>query len=173
MEETHEFATGLRAYLQRVAGDSPAPEAAANDPAPASDQGPEPPPRSPEEQFAEQVRAFEAHLARFLQHERQVAERERKVAEREEALAQRSAERRPVREALREHAELSTERLLALFDDALSATLPNGTPEHAVRLTAVRVLLGEAYADDANGATAAAAIDELAALRERRAADST
>jgi hypothetical protein len=167
MEETHEFATGLRAYLQRVTAESPTPESAASASVPPSDQQPEPPP-SPEEQFAEQVRAFEAHLARFQQHERQVAERERKVAEREEALAQRAAERRPVREALREHAELSTERLLALFDDALSATLPNGAPDHAVRLTAVRVLLGEAYAED-GGASTSAAIDELAALREKRA----
>jgi hypothetical protein len=142
MDETHEFATGLRAYLQRVAADNPAPAPDTSPDAGApADQGTEPTP-SPEVVFAEQVRAFEAHVGRFQAHERDVARREREVREKEEAFAQRATERRPVRDALREHAELSIDRVFALFDDALAATLPNGAPDHAVRLTAVRVLLG-------------------------------
>ena len=126
---------------------------------------------SPEEQFAEQVRAFEAHLARFQQHERKVAKRERKVAEREEALAQQNTERRPAREALRDHAELSTDRLLAVLDEALAATQPNGAPDHTVRLAGVRVLLGEAYAAEGDAEATSAAMDELAAVRDRRAGE--
>src|SRR5215218_1202105 len=127
MDETHEFATGLRAYLHRVAADNPmpAPDTLPDAGAP-TDQAELTP--SPEVVFAEQVRAFEAHVGRFQAHERDVARRERELHERQEALAQRATERRPVRDALREHAELSIDRVLALFDDALAATLPNGAP---------------------------------------------
>lgn len=57
---------------------------------------------------------------------------------------------------------------MQVFDDALTATQPNGAPDHPVRLAAVRTLLGEAY-PAAGGAVAG--MDELAAQRQRRFGD--
>ena len=168
------FGSGLRAHLERSSGE---PDAGGEPPA--ADAPPAPPPRPPtleereqaqldrERRFEEHVQAFEAHAAALAKHEESIRERERAL---EQTVVEGTEQRRAVRDVLREHAELSIARVLQVFDDGLTATHGNGAPDHAVRLAAVRVLLGEAYATGESGTTAAA-IDELAALRQRRTAD--
>ena len=187
-EQNEYFGNGLRAYLERLSGAI----APAQDPAPQQPQSPSTPPPAPaagpaptaeereralldrERRFEEHVRGFEAHARAVAQREEQLRAQEERLREREQAAEQRTAaaaERRAVRDVLREHAELSVTRIVQVFDDALAATGPNGLPDHSVRLAAVRALLGEAYASTDDTAQTSAAIDELAALRERRVVD--
>jgi hypothetical protein len=185
MEESEQqdtFGTGLRAYLGRHAAEEVPAEEPASDAAAESQATPGEPPRplTPEEELAlrseelaererqlrEHIQAFEAHLSTLARREEALREREAAA----EAQAQATAERRPVREALREHAEMSIARVLQVFDDALAADHPAGGADHGVRLAAVRALLAEAYASDGDPGTTAAVIDELAELRHRRTA---
>jgi hypothetical protein len=178
--EPHDaFGTGLRAYLGRHAAE----EAAPSEPQPAVPAGAQPSERPPapltdeelaqrtrelaerERRFGEHVQAFDRHVAAMRRHEEELREREEALAARE---ARVSTERRDVREALRDHAEGSLARIFQVFDEALAAEEPGGGADHGVRLATVRALLAEAYAQDGNGATAAA-VDELAQIRERRA----
>lgn len=167
------FGTGLRAHLGRLGAEDEeaAPTVAESAVAPTFDElvrrARELAER--EQRFAEHVRAFEAHAEELAG--REDALRERTLALDEERRAR--AESRPVREVLREHAELSLARIVQVYDDALTATQSNGTPDFGVRLAAVRALLAEAYAGDPGSAEATAAVvDELAAMRDRRTGDS-
>jgi hypothetical protein len=58
--------------------------------------------------------------------------------------------------------ESREDRLWRVVEAALDATTPSGTPDHAVRLNAATLLLSE-------GPRPTPPIDEIAALRERRA----
>ena len=175
------FGGGLRAYLERLAaeGTEVIGEPAQHEAMPAEPAQPPQPPNPPqprtlderEQALREREHRFAQHLQGFEAHAAALAQREEQVREREAARQRRTEERRAVRDVLREHAELSVARIIQVFDDALAATQPNGTPDHNVRLAAVRVLLGEAYADGGDPDSTAAAIDELAQLRQRRALD--
>lgn len=168
------FGGGLRAHLERLAPEVA--DASGTDRPGADDRQPPPSPvpstleereqaqLEREQRFTDHVQAFEAHAAAL-------ARREEQLREREAALERRKAERRAVRDVLREHAELSVDQIIRVFDEALAATHANGMPDHAVRLVALRVLVGEAYADGSDAGAAAAALDELAQIRQRRVAD--
>lgn len=173
--DAHEtFGAGLRAHLARLGAED------ADAGATAADRAVPPPPdelaqrarhlAEREQRFAERVPVVEAHTRELARREQEL--RERALALEEQARTR--AESRPVREALREHAELSLGRIVQVFDDALAATESNGAPDFGVRLAAVRALLAEAYAGDPQSAAATAGVvDELAAMRDRRAGDSS
>lgn len=124
------------------------------------------------EQRARELDALAAELAeresRLHELEAELAHEAQQVAA---ADAMRTAERRPVREVLREHAEQYAEQLVLTFEQALDAVAPDGGPDFATRLTALRILLAEAYGEPARGDAAqgtSAVEDELAELRRRR-----
>ena len=155
------FGTGLRAHLEQhrdpqpePAGDTSPPEVAA--------------------ELAERVAFVAAAEAELLERERLLAEREaalraeaRRLAELGEAQAATPPERRYVRELLRERAEQHGDRIWRSVEGALEATRPDGRPDHETRLTALRLLLAEAYDADRRGAWPIPD-DELGRLRERR-----
>ena len=75
------------------------------------------------------------------------------------------------RDFLREQAERHVDALWSVFEQALEAVKPDGTPDFATRLDAARALLFEAYdVPDENGELPAAqpARDELAGRRARK-----
>ena len=169
------FGTGLRAHLTR---DVPPPP------------GPPPPPEPPPElehvewhgdpapvpgpsHADERARELEAYAAELAERERRLVELEHELTEESQRLAAadavRTAERRPVREVLREHAELQAERIVLTFEQALEATEHDGRPDFSTRLTALRMLLDEAYGQRPAEAGATARVeDELGELRRRR-----
>lgn len=117
--------------------------------------------------LAEQSQARERaeDLAREL--DRALAE----VAELKEARAEVSNDVTP-RRFLREQVERHVDALWQVFEQALEAVRPDGTPDFATRLDAARTLLAEAYdVPDENGELPAVqtARDELAGRRARRA----
>jgi hypothetical protein len=80
------------------------------------------------------------------------------------------------RALLRRRKEEQGERIWAALEGALDATRPDGTPDFPTRLAAATALLGEGYGEvqrpvvaEAGGEAAAAASDELAGLRARKA----
>jgi hypothetical protein len=165
------FGTGLRAHLGRE-GD-PAPDTPAAD-APSLEHpqwegDPEPAPEPPV--GADRTRELDAYAAALAERERRVAELEQELTEESRRLAAadavRTGPRRPVRELLREHAEEQAERLVLTFEQALEATEPDGRPDFSTRLTALRLLLDEAYREP-SAAAESRVDDELAELRRRR-----
>lgn len=123
----------------------------------------------------QRARELEELAVALTERERRVAELEAELADESQRLAAadaiRTDERRPVREVLREHAEQYAEQLVLTFEQALDATAPDGGPDFATRLTALRLLLAEAYGEPAPGRSAegtSAVEDELAELRRRR-----
>jgi hypothetical protein len=168
------FGTGLRAHLGRE--DAPGPEAPPAE-APPLEQprwegDPEPAPAPAPPVADDRAHELEAYAARLAERERRVAELEHELAEESQRLAAadsvRTDPRRPVRELLREHAEEQAERLVLTFEQALEATEPDGRPDFSTRLTALRLLLDEAYREPAAGAPESKIEDELAELRRRR-----
>ena len=168
------FGTGLRAHLTR---DVPAPLdlPPASPPAhlePVECQG-EPAPVPGPSHADERAHELEAYAAELAERERRLAELEHDLSEESQRLAaadaMRTAERRPVREILREHAEQQAERLVLAFEQALEATDHDGRPDFSTRLTALRMLLDEAYGDPALEAERPSRVeDELGELRRRR-----
>jgi hypothetical protein len=170
------FGTGLRAHLSREvplpAGPpvpGPEPPAELEQVRWEGDPEPVPEPSSADER-ARELRAYASELA---ERERRLAELERELAEESQRLAAvdavRTAPRRPVRELLREHAEDQAERLVLTFEQALEATDHDGRPDFSTRLTALRLLLDEAYREPAGDAAGSSRVeDELAELRRRR-----
>jgi hypothetical protein len=167
------FGTGLRAHLTRdvpAAPGPPAPEQAELEhvqwegeaqPVPEPDAG------------NERSRALEAYAAELAERERRLAELEEEVTGESRRLAAAdamlTAERRPVRDLLREHAEQQAERLVLTFEQALEATDHDGRPDFSTRLTALRLLLAEAYGGRAGEDAGASRVeDELGELRRRR-----
>lgn len=82
---------------------------------------------------------------------------------------ERHAVERHVRGLLRERAEHDAERLWSTFEQGLTATHPDGSPDVTARIAAARALLAEAYGPpgSAEGESDGSA-DELAPLRERK-----
>ena len=64
--------------------------------------------------------------------------------------------------------EEQAERLVLTFEQALEATEPDGRPDFSTRLTALRLLLDEAYREPSAPAAESRVEDELAELRRRR-----
>ena len=164
MEENHEFGSGLRAHLgfefsEPLALETPPP------PEPVTEQDPR------EAELADR-RAFLADAERAIaQRERQVAEREARADERESTLDEHEQALQTavdVRRLLRQRVEQHADGVWHSFKDAMHATMPDGAPDHAMRIAAARALLAEAYTD----AGGAALEDELAELRARRSATS-
>jgi hypothetical protein len=131
-------------------------------------------------QLAEQTKAYEE--TRELG--RRLGERAEALQRREEELAAQfeDLEKRGSRESssepnhgrayLRERIEKDGEPLWRVFQEALTATRPNGEPDFRTRLMAASTLLAEAYGDTAllsPGEQVAAARDELAGMRAKRA----
>lgn len=176
------FGSGLRAHLGRLGSENVEESEVAQAVAPASEGEAVVPPAAEEvarraRELAERERRFAEHVRGFDAHTAELARREERLREREAALEEASGspeEHPPVRDVLRKHAELSLARIVQVFDDALTATQANGTPDFGVRLAAVRALLAEAYAGDADSTAATAAVvDELAAMRDRRIGDAS
>jgi hypothetical protein len=166
------FGTGLRAHLGREGAPAPEPPAADAPPLahPRWEGDPEPAPGPPAGE--DRARELEAYAAALADRERRVAELEQELAEESQRLAAadavRTGPRRPVRELLREHAEEQAERLVLTFEQALEATEPDGRPDFSTRLTALRLLLDEAYREPSAAAAESRVEDELAELRRRR-----
>jgi hypothetical protein len=172
------FGTGLRAHLGYGRLDGP-PDVDADPDLPGELETVEwegDPQALPEILGLEQrARELEALAAELAERERRVNALEAELAEESQRLAAadavRTDERRPVREVLREHAEQYAEQLVLTFEQALDATAPDGGPDFATRLTAIRLLLSEAYGEPGSGRAAegtSAVEDELAELRRRR-----
>jgi hypothetical protein len=167
MDDTHEFGSGLRAYIgleheEEAAFDGEHPPPATE---PAESEVVEDP---RERELAERLSYLAAAEAALAERERLVLQREEGVEAREvelEELGVRTAI--DVRQLLRRRVEQHADLLWRSFDEAMHATFPDGAPDHAVRLAAARALLAESY--DAQGAGRELE-DELARLRARRTA---
>jgi hypothetical protein len=134
------FGPALRAHLRRQDGaaDGLDPEAAA-----AEDHRRLQALAAREQELADlQHRLAEASTQARRQQE-ELAAREQELARREAVFA--DANRRPVREVLRERAEMFADRLWTVFDEAIEAAHADGHPDHVARLSAVQALLSEAY----------------------------
>ena len=167
MDDTHEFGSGLRAYIGLEHEEEPPVGGEHTLPATASTERDVPEdPR--ERELAERLSYLAAAEAALAERERLVVEREHGVEAREaelEELGVRTAV--DVRQLLRRRVEQHADILWRSFDEAMHATFPDGAPDHAVRLAAARALLAESY--DAQGAGRELE-DELARLRSRRTA---
>ena len=131
-------------------------------------------------QLAEQAKAYEEtrELGRSLADRAEALERrEEELAVQLEAAKARDAHRASSapshgRAYLRQRIEDDGEPLWRVFQEALTATRPNGEPDFRTRLMAASTLLAEAYGDTAllsPGEQVAAARDELAGMRAKRA----
>ncbi len=163
MEENHEFGSGLRAHLgfefaEPLALETPPPP----DPVPEQD------PR--EDELAQRLAFLAAAEDALAERERQIAEREATADQREtdldrhEQAVQTAVD---VRRLLRHRAEQHADGVWRSFEEAMRATMRDGSPDHAMRIVAARALLAEAYTE----AGGAALEDELAQLRARRSAN--
>jgi hypothetical protein len=131
-------------------------------------------------QLAEQANMYEetrelgrrlAERGEALQRREQELE-EQLAALQQEAAAPKQSEPRHGRAYLRQRIEEDGEPLWRVFQEALTATRPNGEPDFRTRLMAASTLLAEAYGDTAllsPGEQVAAARDELAGMRAKRA----
>ena len=171
MSET-EFGTGLRAHLAREdvdatldVGDGVRPDGEGVQPG---------------DDLERRLQALEAAEARLAERERQLAATHAAVAAPAQLLVERETdlERRArtlsggdavdVRELLRRRAEEHAERIWKTLDQAMAATRPDGGVDHATRLTALHLLITDAYST--SPVPAATVEDELARLRNRKAA---
>ena len=162
MEENHEFGSGLRAHLgfefaEPLALETPPP------PEPVPEQDPR------EEELAQRLAFLAAAEDALAERERQVAEREERADQRETDLDEHEQAVQTavdVRRLLRHRVEQHADGVWRSFEEAMRATLHDGSPDHAMRIAATRALLAEAYTE----AGGAALEDELAQLRARRSA---
>jgi hypothetical protein len=131
-------------------------------------------------QLEEQAKAYEdtRELGRRLGERAEALQRrEQELEARFKALEESSAtpqagEPEHGRAHLRRRVEENGDSLWRVFQEALTATKPNGEPDFRLRLMAASTLLGEAYGDTAlmsPGEQVAAARDELAGIRAKRA----
>jgi hypothetical protein len=166
MDDTHEFGSGLRAYIGLEHEEEP--PVGGEHALPAKPTEPDVPEDPRERELAGRLSYLAAAEAALAERERLVVEREHGVEAREaelEELGVRTAV--DVRQLLRRRVEQHADILWRSFDEAMHATFPDGAPDHAVRLAAARALLAESY--DAQGAGRELE-DELARLRTRRTA---
>jgi hypothetical protein len=131
-------------------------------------------------QLEEQTKAFEEtrELARKLEQRAEALKRREReleaqaMAVEEQRARMETAEPVHGRAYLRRRVEEDGESLWRVFQEALTATKPNGAPDVRIRLLAASTLLAEAYGDTAllsPGEQVAAARDELAGMRAKRA----
>ncbi|MGE5690109.1 MAG: hypothetical protein ACM33B_06100 [Pseudomonadota bacterium] len=166
MDDTHEFGSGLRAYIGLGHDEEPPehgePSDAVGGEAPAIEEDPR------ERELADRLSYLVVAEDALEERERLVADRERELEARESELAEHVLQAGvDVRQFLRRRAEQQADGIWRRFDEALHATLADGSPDHAVRLAAARALLAESY--DAQGGVQELE-DELARLRARRTA---
>jgi hypothetical protein len=162
MEENHEFGSGLRAHLgfefaEPLALETPPP------PEPVPEQDPR------EEELAQRLAFLSAAEDALAERERLVGEREERADQRESDLDEHEQAVQTavdVRRLLRHRAEQHADGVWKSFEEAMRATMHDGSPDHAMRIAAARALLAEAYSE----AGGAALEDELAQLRARRSA---
>ena len=190
-EQETGFGTGLRRQLERRRGDleSHGDDLPELEPLPPEDE--REPADDGQRTEAEELRleleaalSREARLRTALAEQSQARERAEDLArELDRALAEVAAlkeSQAPVvadvspspRRFLREQVERHVDALWQVFEQALEAVNPDGTPDFATRLDAARSLLAEAYdVPDENGELPAVqtARDELAGRRARRA----
>jgi hypothetical protein len=132
------------------------------------------------QQLAEQTKAYEEtrELGRRLGERAEALQRrEEELAAQFEELEKRGSKEKSSepfhgRAFLRQRIEDDGEPLWRVFQEALTATRPNGEPDFRTRLMAASTLLAEAYGDTAllsPGEQVAAARDELAGMRAKRA----
>ena len=171
MSET-EFGTGLRAHLAREQLDATLDVADELEREHASTPA--------EEELEQRLRTLEAAAARLDERERNLLASQAALAahaqllvEREEELSRRApaapgAAATDVRELLRRRAEEHADRIWQTLEQALAATRPDGGVDHGTRLTALHLLITDAYST--SPVPAATVEDELARLRERKAA---
>ena len=193
--QPEEFGTGLRTHLERSQNVDPEPEVAAE--ADADEQELADEEAALEErrrelaERREQIAAVEATLrvreqrigevrARLVDEERrlsaveaelttQAQQKKGKQREEEQKERERDVVERHVRGLLRERAEQDADRVWATFEQGLTATHPDGSPDVAARIAAARALLAEAYGPPGGAdAESDGSADELAPLRERR-----
>ena len=135
-----------------------------------------------EEALKRQLEEQAAAYAEARELGRRLAERAEEIQQREVELESRLAEldAQPAAPApepehgrayLRRRVEESGDALWRVFQEALTATKTTGQPDYRIRLLAASALLAEAYGDGAlsPGEQVAAARDELAGMRARRA----
>lgn len=133
-----------------------------------------------ERELEEQAKAVEEarELSRKLGQRAEALQRREQELEtlfksiEEERSRHEAAEPVHGRAYLRRQIEEDGEPLWRVFQEALTATKPNGEPDFRTRLMAASTLLAEAYGDTAllsPGEQVAAARDELAGMRAKRA----
>jgi chromosome segregation ATPase len=193
--QPEEFGTGLRTHLERSQNVDPEPETTAEADADeqelASEEGALEDRRRELAERREQIAAVEATLrvreqrigevrARLAEEERRLSavevelttpgkKKEGKQEEGEEKEQERDVVERHVRGLLRERAEHDAERVWTTFEQGLTATHPDGSPDVTARIAAARALLAEAYGPPGGAdAESDGSADELAPLRERR-----
>jgi len=187
-EQETGFGTGLRRQLERrrlhepYDGEPPLEDESEAQEAPADDvEQPEEPSEAEElRQELEAALAREARLRAALAEHGQAKERvdflERELdAAHAELTALREAEEArgdvSPRRFLREQVERHVDALWSVFEQALDAVRPDGSPDFSTRLEAARALLAEAYdVPDENGELpdVQTARDELAGRRARK-----
>lgn len=124
-----------------------------------------------EAELAESSRRLEDESRRLEQEAQRLAEQSKPKAKQK---TKQQATGRDARTLLRQLAEEHVDRIAQVFEEALEATMPDGTPDLGTRLTTARALLAEAYGEPARDVSTTAdpqtLEDELADLRQRRGA---
>lgn len=185
-----EFGTGLRTHLERTRNGEPEPDPTPEEPDPeatalaAEEEALEGRRRELSDR-REQIAAVETTLRvreqRITEVRAKLADEERRLSAAEAELTtegkgkeKRPADRRRLRQLLRERAERDAERVWGAFEQGLIATHPDGSPDIEARIAAAKALLAEAYGPPGGAADAAdESPDELAPLRKQKRGAST
>ena len=123
-----------------------------------------------ERELSERVRWLEVREAELAAESERLEQESARLAQRARRRVKRRAAGRPLRDVVRELAEERMDSVVLVFEEALEATLADGTPDLATRIAAARALLAVASGEpvEADGGTLESAGDELAELRKRR-----
>jgi hypothetical protein len=123
-----------------------------------------------ERELAERARWVEIREAELTAETRRIEQEEARLSQRARRRVKRRAAGRPLGDVMRELAEQRMESVVLIVEDALDATLEDGTPDLPTRIAAARALLAvvSGRPADAAGEAHASAGDELAQLRKRR-----
>ncbi|MGH3103048.1 MAG: hypothetical protein ACRDN6_02990 [Gaiellaceae bacterium] len=178
------FGTGLRAHLLHLREPGRDGQAAADENRESSDhheppRGGEPQPAPAAADLEERIRTLETAETELLEFARRITDQQAALAEEAERLEVREAAlasvraRRDVREVLRDRAEQHADLLWETLELALDATRPDGSADVHTRLAGMRTLLAVAYGDTQAPTSPTELGDELAKLRQRRAARGT
>jgi hypothetical protein len=190
MPTPEEFGTGLRTHLERTRAGEPEPEPTAEEPdleavALAAEEEALEERRRELSERREQIAAVETTLrvreqritevrAKLADEERRLSAAEAELTTEDKGKEKRPADRRRLRQLLRERAEQEAERVWGAFEQGLIAAHPDGSPDVATRIAAAKALLAEAYGPPGGAADMSdESPDELAPLRKRKRGAST